>query len=409
MRYNTEIIKSERARTAPDYILYTPTFREYESDNVHLHVVYHKQYDGLIAFWTQSSVEGFGNNHLLLAYSKDDGKTWTKPQYILGVRPDSKPNEKQASWGFPVVSASGRIYLFYFRETDYVDNSRQLTAAFACIVSDDFGKTWSESVDIPMRITPYDNGMIQNNNVCQTPFRLPDGAVLIGMTKWTSYAVCPPNGKWYEDDAHLYFMRLENIDDDPDPKNLKITFLPDDIHGVGIPLGDGIRSCAQEPFTVCLPDGRLFCTLRTALGYAAYTVSADGGHTWSIPKPLRYDDGKELIHPLSPCPIYALPEKGKYLFLYHNRAEDIGGSRNTVYRIVGTFDEKSDQPIVFENGTQSLWMEVPPETGALNIRFDLALYGSVTNKDGKMILWYPERKFFLLGKDIEKNTEKDAK
>lgn len=95
--------------------------------------------------------------------------------------------------------------------------------------------------------------------------------------------------------------------------------------------------------------------------------------------------------------------------MYHNRAEDIGGSRNTVYRIVGTFDEKSDQPIVFENGTQSLWMEVPPETGALNIRFDLALYGSVTNKDGKMILWYPERKFFLLGKDIEKNTEKDAK
>ena len=33
-------------------------------------------------------------------------------------------------------------------------------------------------------------------------------------------------------------------------------------------------------------------------------------------------------------------------------------------------------------------------------RLDLALYSSVTVSDGKAILWYPDRKFFLLGKFI---------
>ena len=195
-------------------------------------------------------------------------------------------------------------------------------------------------------------------------------------------------------------MRLENVDDDPEPCDFKITYLPDDIHGVGIPLGDGVRSCAQEPCPVYLPDGRLFCTLRTALGYAAYTVSSDDGHTWTEPQPLRYNDGSVFVHPLSPCPIYETPEQGKYVLLYHNKAKDIGGSRNTLYKVTGVFDGTSEQPVVFEAGSQELWMEVPPEPGPLNIRYDLAMYASVTREEGKMTLWYPERKFFLLGRDI---------
>jgi hypothetical protein len=33
-------------------------------------------------------------------------------------------------------------------------------------------------------------------------------------------------------------------------------------------------------------------------------------------------------------------------------------------------------------------------------RQDLALYSSFTVHDGKAVLWYPERKFFLLGRVI---------
>ena len=34
------------------------------------------------------------------------------------------------------------------------------------------------------------------------------------------------------------------------------------------------------------------------------------------------------------------------------------------------------------------------------LRGDLAMYASVTPYEDGLVLWYPDRKFFLLGKDI---------
>ena len=39
----------------------------------------------------------------------------------------------------------------------------------------------------------------------------------------------------------------------------------------------------------------------------------------------------------------------------------------------------------------------PPKTRG---RFDLALYASFTLRGGQPVLWYPDRKFFLLGRVI---------
>ncbi len=56
-----------------------------------------------------------------------------------------------------------------------------------------------------------------------------------------------------------------------------------------------------------LPDGRLFCVMRTMSGSPAWTQSRDDGNTWTSPKVLlRKDGGAPLKHPLSPCPIYDL-------------------------------------------------------------------------------------------------------
>jgi hypothetical protein len=40
----------------------------------------------------------------------------------------------------------------------------------------------------------------------------------------------------------------------------------------------------------------------------------------------------------------------------------------------------------------------PPEKRG---RLDLALYSSFTLRHGQAVLWYPDRKFFLLGKRLE--------
>lgn len=396
MFFDKETLFREVARTNPDHTMFIPT-EEYEGDNVQLHVVEHPQFGGLMAFWTQSTYEGHGNNRLMMATSRDGGNSWTAPRFLLGCRPGY--TEKQASWSFPVVSRSGRIYLFYFRETDYVDISRQLSAAFACIYSDDFGETWSESTDLPMRMTPYDACEIQNNCACQLPHRGPDGVYLFGYTKWTSYQIARPDCE-QETDSHLYFARLENIDDDPEPRDLKITYLPEDENGVSLwgEINGKRRSSAQEPFWVNLPDGRLFCVMRTMEGYAYYTVSKDMGRTWREPQILRFADGSPVVHPLSPC-FLSERSDGGYLMLYHGKIDPnyLFGGRDELFCSDGVFDPDAEQPIRFEAGLP--FMKLPEEGKAVG-QFGLAMYGSCTHQNGHDILWYPDRKFFLLGRDL---------
>ena len=67
----------------------------------------------------------------------------------------------------------------------------------------------------------------------------------------------------------------------------------------------------------------------------------------------------------------------------------------------GRFQAGADQPVWFDEPKffmdhDGVGLGKPGTTG----RLDLALYASFTVRDGKAVLWYPERKFFLLGRDI---------
>lgn len=380
----------------PDYVLYVPKNEDYESDNVHLHVVDHKQFGGLIAFWTQSSFEGTGDNHAMMSRSKDGGKTWSEAKFIIGAKPSEDKKEKQAHWAFPAVSRSGRIYLFYYREVEVIVNNRQITGMFSCIYSDDFGDTWSESYDVPLRVTPLDkHGQLQDNCCYQMPRRFSDGKYLFGYSKYTSRTT-----DYEGQDAHVYFARIENIDDDPLPCNLKITHLPDNEMGITIPVGEN-GSCAQEPCIVELPDGRLFCTLRSIKGYVHYTVSEDMGHTWREPEVVCFDDGTPMVHPLSPCPIYRL-EDNKYVLLFHGVTSEnnIWLPRNPIRKVIGYFDADGHQPIRFAAGSDEIFMELPEDEQAQIGNEALSMYGCYVKQGEKDIIWYPDRKFFLLGKEI---------
>lgn len=396
--YDQPILEEQVRMTEPDYRLFIPRQRDWESDNEHIHVFLHEQFGGLIAIWTQSSVEGAGDNHAVISHSKDHGKTWIAPQYIVGAMPSRDKKEKQASWAWPVVSLSGRIYLFYQRETDDIDNYRSCSAVLSCMYSDDFGDTWSESGDIPQPITGYDSGEVQNNIIFQMPARTADGKYLVGYTKNTSLKIKAAKANWWEADSRIFFMRLENIDDDPGIDEIQITFFQNGGDGISVPLpSDPMYSVAQEPSVVILPDGRLFCSLRTAAGCVYYCISENLGEIWSAPKPLRFDDGSLFVHPLSPCPIYEL-EKGRYIQLYHGTAENIGASRNPLMKVYGTYCAEDEQPIRFVKGTEEVFMEIPKDDPFG--RHCLAMYSSCTHMNGKHVLWYPERKFFVLGKEI---------
>ena len=64
--HSKEYLQKQLALTNPNYVMFIPEQLEWESDNVHLYVVEHEKYDGLLAFWTQSTFEGTGNNNIVM-------------------------------------------------------------------------------------------------------------------------------------------------------------------------------------------------------------------------------------------------------------------------------------------------------------------------------------------------------
>lgn len=393
------------ALTNPDYVMFVPKRVESESDNVHLYVVEHEKYGGLLAFWTQSTVENTGNNHLVMAGSKDGGKTWTDPKFLIGASVDGENfgvGEMQASWGFPIVTKSGRIYLFYYQQVEgYKDNTTQLSGLFCAMYSDDCGESWTKPVAIKQRVTPFDwDEYLQDNIVFELPMRGPDGKYLAGFTKYGSKYVSNPESKG---STRVYFYRFDNIDDDPEVENLKITTLPANEKGIHVYSPNGKSARIEEPAWVVLPDKRIFCSMRTNLGEVFYAVSSDGGISWTDPKPMYFSDHTPFVHSLSPCPIFDLGD-GRYMQLYHGvfNPDSYYFPRNPLRCAIGRFDpDAKSQPIVFDKKDDCLYMELSEKADGLGYGKELAIYGTMTHQNGKNILWYPDRKFFLLGKDVK--------
>lgn len=418
----TQIPKSLHA-TRPDYVVFVPQVTDTgvsDTGNEHFHV-----FDGpdgsLMAVWTQSTSEGQSDQHIVFAQSTDEGQTWSQPRLIAGP---AKPGQGQmASWQLPLVSKSGRIYVLYSQHIGKFDTFPHTTGRMDGIYSDDRGKTWSTPQTAAMPRSPRDNpdpSFPGNWIVWQKPLRLAeDNRYLAGFTRWTSTAVKKnPTPSWISLDARVEFMRFDNVDENPEVADLKITWIASGTNALHVPFpGHPEISACQEPSIVKLPDGRLFCVMRTAAGSPYWTQSRDGGETWTAAKPLlRKDNGEVLKHPLSPCPIYDLggntAGSGRYALFIHNhdgnyqgyKPADTGLHRRPVYLLAGQYQADAEQPVWFDEPRffmdhDGVALGPPGQRG----RLDLAMYASVTTRNGKTVLWYPDRKFLLLGKVIATN------
>ncbi|MFQ6079195.1 MAG: sialidase family protein [Thermodesulfobacteriota bacterium] len=398
----------EWKRTKPDLVVYLPRTRD-GNDNGNEHfLVFPSPGGDLLAMWTQSSHEGADDQRVVLSRSKDDGVSWTAPEVIAGKE---GPNDTMASWGFPVVSATGRIYCFYNKRSVVEDVHHQITGTLNCRYSDDDGHTWhGETVlAMPRRKTDHPDPSIPANwIVWQKPGKDPRGRWLVGFTRWTSKAVrwTPPNVRWPDWDSRIELMRFDNIDEEPLPEHLQISWFPEDGEALCVPHPRYRQiSVAQEPSIVNLPDGRLFMTVRTFTGHIWYSISEDG-EKWNEPAVLRYRDGGEAIQqPLCCCPIYAF-EEGRYILLYHNNDghfQDYGPydtkyNRRPAFIALGEYRSQAQQPIWFSRPKLFCDSDGVP-LGPLK-RTEVATYTSFTERKGKRVLWYPDRKFFLLGRYI---------
>ena len=100
---------------------------------------------------------------------------------------------------------------------------------------------------------------------------------------------------------------------------------------------------------------------------------------------------------------------GRYVLFIHNHdghyknygPTDTSFHRRPSHLVAGRFQPGADQPVWFDEPRffmdhEGVSLGKPGTAG----RIDLAIYGSFTVRAGKAVLWYPERKFFLLGRTI---------
>ena len=332
--------------------------------NEHFTVVDNPKTGSLLAFWTQETRESAPDMHVAFARSTDGGANWTKPCVLWGAS-TLKSNVPNAKWQIPMVSKSGRVYCFWNQnEKPGAGMGRGLMMGAK---SDDDGATWS----VPVRL----EGPKGFWCVWQRPMRFAPGerfltAISISDEKLTK--TC--------------FLRFENIDDDPDVKDVRFTILNRDKVLEG-----------EEASIVKLPDGRLFAVMRSRLGHPLWTESRDGGETWSASKPVKDASGKTVAHPRAPCPMYDLggdaAGSGDVFALFCDRVNPKASQwegRGPLHFYRGAFDPQGEQPVRFTKGDVLLTRDGSSHYGN-------SCYSSFTRVGGQGVLWYPDEKFALYG------------
>lgn len=402
---------TEWLRTEPDVVVYTPDILE-EGGNEMVCVEEVPVHNCMFAVWQQNSWEGSSNDRVLYSRSKD-GKIWEKAKMLAGVRPGKGDVDCVASCPFMAAAPSGRIYVFYIAHTEPIKEIipyDYLTGLLLCTYTDNCGETWSEPVKMKRRWTPWDlpgQEEVQCNAAIQSPQHLKDGRLLISYTKFVPTQICPdvfPGGQLVRN-MRASFAVIENFADSPKPEDFVMTWLPDDARGLGLGGEEGLMDPMErleEPFTVELPNGWWFTTVRTLKGSIYYTVSEDEGHTWREPKPMHYTDGTMFVNP-NATPFICDCGDGKYMQLYYGKCstyEYMFSFRDKLLQAFGTFAPEDEQPIRFEHKAQ-LWMQVEAAVGPrMHVTPEINLEGAYTCFRGEPMLWYCDRKHYILGKKV---------
>jgi len=405
----------ELRRSNPDFRVYVPEAQEgRDTENQHF-LVTATPAGSFLAVWTQGSLENADDQRVVAARSTDEGETWSDPVEIDGRDDDDPPGTGLASWGFPVVvegvgAVGHRIYCFYNKNVGVDDAREDTTGALRCRYSDDDGRTWSTRThEFPIEscaISHADDAVPESWIVYQPPTRTADGAVLAGFTHWASDTF--DDAPIFERHSEIRFFRFQNLDA-ADPTDATVTTWPDADHGLQVSHPDrpGV-SVAQEPSVRPLGDGRLICVMRTLRGQVYFALSGDGGRTWDTPRPLSYnpDEFRPVENPIAPCPLYRLDDGRLLLVFYDNDGTghgatgptDIRRNRTPAWYALGEVVDHPTHPVRFD-GPRVLADNDCVAYGPSD-RTEIASYPSFFEHGGRAYLWYPDRKHFLLGKEL---------
>lgn len=283
---------------------------------------------------TGRGLEGQSGQHVVSTFSKDQGKTWSEP---VDIEPASGP---EASWATPLITPSGRIYVFYTYNGDNVvtlPNSDKRVRSdthgwYVFRYSDDDGATWSaQRFRIPIRVTDVDRGNPWHGEVCHfwgiDKPKIKEGKVYFAFTKL---------GKFFMQEGEGWVVEASNILTERDPDKLVFRLLPDGEKGIRNPA---LGSVQEEFNLVPLAKSDLFCVFRLETGTPGQSYSRDNGVTWSLPGPMTYGPGARPLKTPRACPKLFMTSEGKYLFWFHNFGGRSWAGRNPAFLSGGILKE----------------------------------------------------------------------
>ena len=273
---------------------------------------------------TGSGYEGGKDQHIVSTVSADCGKTWSA---LTDIEPPGPP---ESSWAMPLITPSGRIYVFY---TYNRENIREISTnlpgiysktprvdtlgSYAYKFSDDGGASWSANrYYIDVRSFKIDRGNSLDGKVhffwgVGKPVAH-EGSVYIGFSKVGMF------GKGFMETDEGAFLKSTNILTETDPEKIHWETLPDGDIGLRSPIG----TIADEQNLTSLSDGSLYCTYRTLSGYCCHAYSRDGGHNWTPPEFAAYSPGgKKIKHPRA-ANFVRKCSNGKYTLWFHNHGKN---------------------------------------------------------------------------------------
>ncbi|HOV32160.1 MAG TPA: sialidase family protein [Candidatus Hydrogenedens sp.] len=184
-------------------------------------------------------------------FSSDEGKTWGEPFVIY----DSFYDDRDPS--ITVIDGKKLICNFFSLKPAENQNERWEGLGTWIICSEDWGKTWSESKQI---FPEY---------YCSSPIRtLPDGTLIMSL-----YGREQGNGAVsFSNDKGLTWSKP-----------------------IDVPIGD--LKLDSEPDVCVLKNQNLFMAQRGRSSEPmGFSLSADGGRTWSISKPLNFPGHCPYLH-----------------------------------------------------------------------------------------------------------------
>ena len=355
--------------------------------------------------WLISITSGaVGYAKVYVKRSEDQGKTWSRERIpVYDPREDTSLERREdfdCEMGqlFPLPAPIGddqvhRIYQFSIvRDTKRGARFGKLIYT----ISEDDGRTWVGpdgpgtywDIDSPTYdLVGHDWGW----HLMAPPRIIGNGRMILPMNASTD----PP--ALSDIRCEPVYMISENILTESDPSHVEFSFYPPPPHGVHVPF-ERIpgESHGMEAQVVEMSDGRLFSPIRTGNGCIYFTISDDGGRSWTDAWPLRRDDdGPLLLNPNCANPLTKL-SNGTYAILHCNNngqafgVEDVFRHtvvRHPIYVSIGVENEQGSlQPIRWSTPRLLTSLEdyVPAHQGGWN---DLT-YGYLHEEDGRFFHFY---------------------